>query len=264
MERKTNTQKRNVFAGSIVASLHQFNDALVLCSGCNYFRITELAFILRLSLKKKKEEKRATEGWSFFPGYRLHASESELYQACAEEEERMKRQHMEFKVSHNLTIKGYFSCLKYKRKYLLIVWLSLSEAQSTNFQHHRRWTAPPLNCIQSIRGKKRTCRFRNSQFPMPISFFLSFFFESLICKSLTCFVARRSSVCYCSLGIKIHASKVVVKSHTTPTGHQWELQLFLRKNISSLYHELCNNCVIVLRQHIVHKSQHSGIIDIHV
>lgn len=38
-------------------------------------------------------------------------------------------QETEFLDGHDLTIKGYFSWLQYKRKYPLIVWLSLSVAQ---------------------------------------------------------------------------------------------------------------------------------------
>lgn len=43
--------------------------------------------------------------------------------------ERSKKSCTEFLDGHDLTIKGYFSWLQYKRKYPLIVWLSLSVAQ---------------------------------------------------------------------------------------------------------------------------------------
>lgn len=46
---------------------------------------------------------------------------------CGEEQEVV--QETEFLDGHDLTIKGYFSWLQYKRKYPLIVWLSLSVAQ---------------------------------------------------------------------------------------------------------------------------------------
>lgn len=37
--------------------------------------------------------------------------------------------------------------------------------------------------------------------------------------------------------MNIHASKVVVKSHTTPTGHLWILLLWLRKTFPSFHHD---------------------------
>lgn len=86
-------------------------------------------------------------------------------QACAELPRRVVRE-TDFADGHNLTIKGYFSWQQYKRKYLLIVWLSLSEAQRANFQHRRLWAA--------LSTKKRgTCS--TSRPPHSVSMFAHLF-----------------------------------------------------------------------------------------
>jgi len=145
---------------------------------------------------------------------------------------------------------------KKQRKYLLIVWLSLSEAQNTHFQHHRQRTAPFL----PRKRKKSTCKPNSQRSPrllnasMLVSLFISLWWlistlegshtNKIMCYKVISFdhkthfraFSRRSltysSGFHCSREINTHVSKVVVKKlHTTPTGRSWILQLFKNNDL---------------------------------